>query len=276
MRRNLASQPPRRRSAEVSTVGALIIAIMLVLPGQAHAQAFDWRGFYAGINVGGAAQKASFRNAIRSENGSFPLSTIAGINEAGHGSERRAAFLVGAQAGVNWQAGNLVLGLEFDAQRLNTDLQRVSDAVSLARYTWDNEVSAGWLATARTRLGWSFGNVLVYATGGVAWMAMRLEGSFSGGGTSDKVDVSSRQRGWIAGGGIEWAFDRSWTLRGEYLYADFDRIAASGNRITDCCVDLVELAPLKSYADLGPIKSTIRHSADLSLHLARVGLNYRF
>jgi outer membrane immunogenic protein len=62
---------------------------------------------------------------------------------------------------------------------------------------------------------------------------------------------SSRADGWVAGGGIEYAFADHWTARAEYLHVDF-------NRRTAITADPYAFA-FKDSIDIG-----------------RVGINYKF
>jgi outer membrane immunogenic protein len=90
----------------------------------------------------------------------------------------------------------------------------------------------------RGRVGWAFDSVLVYGTGGLAVTKFDITKSFSwdlndgcptlgtlfnchNGGTS------GTRTGWTAGGGVEWAFAPRWSLKAEYLFADFGRVTYS-------------------------------------------------
>lgn len=107
-------------------------------------------------------------------------------------------FIGGAQIGYNYQfASPFVLGVETDF-----DFSGVSDG----------NYSLNYLGTVRARAGWAFDRVLVYGTGGFAYG----QGSLKAFGLS--ADAS--QTGWTLGAGAEYAFDRSWTARAEYLYVD--------------------------------------------------------
>lgn len=95
--------------------------------------------------------------------------------------------------------------------------------------------------TARTRLGYATGPFLAYVTGGVAWAFT----SFNLPAAPYSFDRA--QVGWTIGAGLEYALSRNFSAKFEYLYADLD----SSN---------------------GVIVST----RDLTMHMLRVGLNYRF
>jgi outer membrane immunogenic protein len=160
-----------------------------VAPALPVVEAADWTGFYIGADLGGAWGAAKFSNpgAAFTVNGS--------------------SVLGGGFVGYNRQYGGLVLGLEGDVQGLGLDRR---DAVNALR------VQQNLLASINGRLGFAFGNVLIYAIGGVAFTDTRLNLgalAFNGNGT-----------GFDVGGGLEYAFSPNWTLRAEYRYYDFGTV----------------------------------------------------
>jgi outer membrane immunogenic protein len=82
---------------------------------------------------------------------------------------------------------------------------------------------------------------------------------FGGGGTGS-WGTSATKAGWTVGAGAEYALNRNWSVRAEYLYVHFDAITASGV-IPD---------------STGAYGSAISTSTDLSAHIARAGVNYKF
>src|SRR5450759_2694167 len=76
-----------------------------------------------------------------------------------------------------------------------------------------------YIATMRGRFGYAFDNILLYATGGFAVSS----GHF---GRTNVVSSDEQLRpglrtGWAAGGGVEYAFQKDWSVRLEYLYTRF-------------------------------------------------------
>ena len=137
--------------------------------------------------------------------------------------------LGGIQGGYNWQTGQFVFGAE-------TDLQLSSASDTFAPYQFSNP----WFGTVRGRAGFAFSNVLVYATGGLAYGRGRL--TFAG------LTETHTDAGWTAGGGIEVGLTPHWSAKTEYLYFDL------GNQ---------------SYVVTGS-------NNELTSHLLRFGVNYRF
>jgi Opacity protein and related surface antigens len=73
----------------------------------------------------------------------------------------------------------------------------------------------------RGRVGYTSGPWLAYATGGFAWAGGRFLNTPTG------VDVEEKhinvRPGWAAGAGLEYAFAPHWSVKLEYLYAQFGK-----------------------------------------------------
>jgi outer membrane immunogenic protein len=107
----------------------------------------------------------------------------------------------GVRGGYNWQTGAWVFGGEADI-----NLSDASDRFA----SW--KFANPWFGTVRGRVGFTFSNVLVFASGGFAYGGGRAElGAFS---------ESRTHIGWTAGGGMEVALTPAWSARVEYLYVD--------------------------------------------------------
>jgi outer membrane immunogenic protein len=122
-----------------------------------------------------------------------------------------------------------------------------------------------WLFTARSRLGLAVGpNVLLYATSGLAVTELGVRNTLSStvslaqGAAND----SGRLVGWTVGGGAEWALNRHWSLRAEYLYLDFGKVTVN--------------APVNTPGPLFPNNNNLATTVDLTAQIVRGGLNYRF
>jgi outer membrane immunogenic protein len=109
----------------------------------------------------------------------------------------------GIQAGYNWQSGNFVFGGEADINISNAD-------DTFAPWKFSNP----WFGTVRARAGLAaWNNVLVYATGGLAFGGLEAERN---GLTEDRSHL-----GWTIGGGAEFALNQNWSVKAEYLYLSF-------------------------------------------------------
>ena len=171
-----------------------------------------WDGPYVGLNVGGR-----WLNDRISTTALPTGSTFSGrLNTWG--------AMGGLQAGYNWQFGNVVAGVEVDANVLGAGSTQTNSALGIT----DSIKSPGFLLTVRPRLGWAFDHrTLVYGTAGYAFETVQVNDSVNfGGPTSALSDVSGRQSGWTAGGGLEYAFSRGVSAKIEYLYVGLGTISS--------------------------------------------------
>lgn len=221
--------------------------------------AWDWSGFYAGVNVGvgipDSPTDTTVINPTPVPNVLFTTTT----------TSNRAGVVGGAQAGYNkvvlpW----LLLGAEADIQ--GADLRGskqifypvgVQGPGSFAAHS----TSLNWFGTLRARGGVLVApETLIYATGGLAYGEVRVnQTAFSLlGGNTTNSSVSEIKAGWTAGGGVEtrlWA--SNWTTKAEYLYVDLGRVTTPG-------------------AALGVGGLFQLTTIDSKEHIVRVGVNYKF
>jgi outer membrane immunogenic protein len=195
---------------------------MAPAPFVAAAPLFTWTGFYFGGNAGyGWTNNGSDDNILFAP-GTFGPGTAGGTITFGDGGRDADGFTGGGQIGWNYQftpGSGWVIGVEADIQAL--DLSR--DQGDAGVFTFTGPVPAGfvpvrndaasldWFGTVRGRLGYAFGQTLVYGTGGFAFAdGGRRSGCVDFVGT---VNVSSfcgtrgddTRWGYAVGGGVEWA-----------------------------------------------------------------------
>jgi len=195
---------------------ALLLALATLSPAPAAdlgvapqtISAFNWTGFYAGVNLGGAWASDTVVQSTRVR--PFSSTTVSS-----------SGIIGGGQLGFNWVAvPNLLLGVEADVS--GADLN--GTATYIGRAQFNEKVDA--FGTVRGRLGYVANNWLFYGTGGFAWSDdefTRTQISATATTTPPLGDVrtnSPTRTGWVAGGGIEWGFARNWTTRIEYLHLD--------------------------------------------------------
>jgi outer membrane immunogenic protein len=149
-----------------------------------------WTGAYVGVHAGGAFGKFSASGF------SQQISGIAG----------------GLHAGYNWQSGNMVYGLEGDA-----DLSGAKKTFKYASGS-SEEVTNGFLGSLRGRVGFTTGSALFYGTGGVAFATLKdTYTSFAGGSAS----FSDTRTGYVLGLGMDYAISSSMSARIEGLHYGF-------------------------------------------------------
>jgi outer membrane immunogenic protein len=174
----------------------------------------DWRGFYVGGNAGGILGRSP-------SNYNNTFAGAANINETFELMPR--GYLGGAEAGYNWQLANWVWGIEADVQGTTAEDK---DACVTYCGTFFTSIAykqtLPWFATARARLGYSFGSTLLYATGGFAYGETRTAITSSVPAISENT-ITHTKGGYTVGAGIETPLDLlgpNWTAKTEYRYMD--------------------------------------------------------
>lgn len=172
------------------TIGGVIFG-MVFTTSAANAQAVSWSGLYTGVNAGGIFGTGNGTKNIFSGN------TWSARDYDGNG------MYGGAQIGYNFELSPLVvLGVENDLAFTGEDARKGSGT--------DPKATVPWFGSGRLRAGMTPPglNTLFYGTTGLAF-----------GEVGNGVDTRLRT-GWTLGGGAEWAFLPSWSLKAEYLYSD--------------------------------------------------------
>jgi outer membrane immunogenic protein len=78
------------------------------------------------------------------------------------------------------------------------------------------ESELNYYGTVRGRLGYSFGRLMAYGTGGYAYGELEVSNIVTG--VADKESLS----GWVYGGGLEYAWNKDLILHAGYRRIDFD------------------------------------------------------
>ncbi len=234
----------------LSSTGAALAADLSAQPWTkapyAPAASFNWTGFYLGANIGGGFGHApSDFSAAGSAVFATAPNSLRGV-------------LGGVQAGYNWQSGSMVYGIETDFQftgmngKVETPCPAGICGIPLqASYGHDLD----WFGTVRGRIGYANNNWLLYATGGYAYARLSTTAIATAGAAEAIARWSDISSGWTVGGGVEFAVNRQWSVKAEYLYADIGRFNQEWT-----------VAPLPTISD--------RTRLDMSI--VRVGANYRF
>jgi len=251
-------------------LGSCLLAMVAAAWPAAAAQ-YNWTGFYVGLNAGGASGSSDVdTSTVFSPVGYFASTSVTSINGNGNGSLSSGGFTGGGQGGFNWQTGNFVLGLETDLGYLGlSDSRTVGPVVypccSPTTYSFKQSVKTDNLFTVRPRFGWAANNWLFYLTGGLAVTSMKTSFDFNDTFAAAHANGSktSIQPGWTAGGGVEFGLGSHWTLRAEYLFAQFNSVSLTSSNLTAFGV-----VPFPA--------NTFRHKGDLESHIGRIAVNFRF
>jgi len=228
---------------------------------------FDWTGFSIGLGVGG-------NYAFSDQQGDVYLnsdykSQITDVLRLDVGNDAgRAGFIGTGQVGYDYQfAPTMVMGVmaNFDlgsnsmdsGGTISSGLCPSCDAgVSLStevKDSWAIAARIGWLPTERTML---------YALGGFTQADISQDGSIfadlGSNGFRESVGSSGWQSGWVVGAGIETMLDDSWSIKGEYRYADYGSLSAHREE------------PLYEGLNVGGDRSD-----DVRVHSVRAVVSYR-
>lgn len=254
------------------------------LPRQAIAAApvSNWTGFYAGVNAGGGWYDGGTR---------YPKGDliVSGYNAIGimtnRDPVRASGALGGFQAGYNYRLRpRWVIGAEVDFQL--ADIGGSGGNHYAPGITTSASQTIQSFGTVRARLGHlAAENLLVYATGGFAFARINNSARFDVGPGVTSVgsfningvtytslcgnpdpnvcytgSSGGLTPGWTIGGGLEYALGQHWSLKGEYLYARFDKTLTA--------------VAVTTQPGTSPITYPARFTTDLNI--VRAGLNYRF
>ena len=211
-------------AAQSAGAADLSVAPLYKAPPLPPTPAYNWSGFYLGVNGGGGWGHSNWDTSA------------ARIGTSGG--------LAGGTAGYNYQFNsNVVLGLEGD--------------IDWAHLTGTN-ASAGCVAGCttsdldelhprmRVRLGYAFGGIMPYVTGGLAVGDIKAA-------TPGFPGATETNAGWTAGGGIEFALPGNWSAKAEYLHVDLGRF--------NCGVNC---------------NGTPTDNVSMHNDIVRAGVNYRF
>jgi high affinity Mn2+ porin len=211
--------------------------------------AYDWTGFYFGVNEGyawGHSNWTASSGGSVLDNGSLSLAQGYDANNQG------GSWFNGLQIGYNRMLQNrVVIGAEADISASsfpNYSGNRIGNTINVLQGTEtysDNVFASG---TVRGRIGYAPGNWLFYATAGFAWTNEQFMLTSANG-----TDSTFQQRvGWVVGAGVEGPLIPHWTVKAEYFYTGY------GNRNID-------------FPSAGQ-----QFTSNLSEQEFRLGVNYHF
>jgi len=178
-----------------------------------------WTGPYLGVQ-GGA-------NAPGTKSGGFDAGGLDGNSALNNYSLSypMTQTSVGAFAGYDYQINRVLVGIEGDYNRVFGSNHSFNAEDQYPGFSGITKVNAQWNASVRGRLGFlPTDRMLVYGTAGVAFAAFDLRYGIEGTQVPlfGDVNVAGDNRiGWTAGAGMQYAFDTSWSMRGEYRYTDY-------------------------------------------------------
>jgi outer membrane immunogenic protein len=161
--------------------------------------------------------------------------------------------IAGGQLGYNYQVASAVFGVELDGQWSGQQ----KDIISFCRFfcTVAETININAFGTLRGRIGVAFDRILLYGTGGAAWISAYDYVTVNG---FNVLGVSGSKVGGAGGLGIEARVAGRFSIRAEYLYMQVNGISGSAS------------------VPFGFGGGMIAESAKIQGSIFRIGGNYRF
>lgn len=205
-----------RRKLLVTT--ALGLTCMFLLPGMAFAQqipGYDWTGPYAGFTMG-VVKSSGVVDFSYDYSPFFTLPTSVNVPSL--------AGAAGIDVGYNQQFGPMVIGIEADGSLVN-----LKAGTAGSNYSIEEQLSS--LLSLRGKVGYSQGNLLFYATFGVAGGEASYSSSVSdlGKGTQSSASASGFATGLIGGAGLEAGVSDKVSLKVEALAYSLNSLSGTGD-----------------------------------------------
>jgi outer membrane immunogenic protein len=207
------------------------------------AVAYDWSGFYLGVNAGLGLGRSP--TSLATPRTLESASAIVG----------REGAIGGGQLGYNLQFGTWVLGVETDIQAASMRDNRFCGdectPITGRAYTVDQRLN--WFGTTRGRIGLATGPVLSYVTGGFAYGGVNTDVATVLGPNLSSGSFNQTRTGYTYGSGVEASLGGNWTGKLEYLY--------------------LNLGTQSGGFGTGPFPGIF--NSEIREHIFRAGLNYR-
>jgi outer membrane immunogenic protein len=214
---------------------------------------YDWTGIYGGLHLGAGVLEDQV------------TTTTTTILQPSGTATKLSPFSVvsGAQAGVNFQIQQVVLGAEGTFTWSNISGTHVTPSL-LPTISENSTSRPRWYATATGKIGYAANDFLFYAKGGAAWMNVHyIQDVAVGGGQSSQTIIDTRS-GFTVGGGVEYGITENLSGRIEYDFLDFGtKNYTFGN---------LSVTPLGGAATPLVLPVAIRSSTSL----ITAGIDYRF
>jgi outer membrane immunogenic protein len=241
--------------SKTSGLGCLAFAATIATAGFAVAPAqagglppvppvYSWTGFYVGAHGGWGWGTTKIQDEILL----LPQDPI---------YTKFDGPLAGAQAGFNYQMGNVVLGAEVDGSWAYIRASGATSRTGVIAATTRDVFGYNYLATGTARVGYTMGQWLAYAKGGAAWGDFEITtANFS----ATPVFYQRSLFGWVGGAGLEVAFLRNVSAKAEYNYIRFseDQLRYVGPNTTSSMEHSIHLVKFGVNVRLGGDAGLVR------------------
>jgi outer membrane immunogenic protein len=180
----------------------------------------NWSGFYVGANGGYGWRDTSDQFAF--PGCSLGADCPGGQSWLGYGGIGADGGFGGGQIGYSRQG---ILGTPWLVAGIEADIQGAGISGSATDMYGENyRMNLDWFGTVRGRIGYAANNTLFYFTGGFAFGGLRQHGEDNTDPSlTANYDFNGTVTGYVLGGGIEYKFNPSWSLKAEYQYLNFGK-----------------------------------------------------
>jgi outer membrane immunogenic protein len=225
------------------------------------AVAYDWSGFYLGLNGGGGwSHKCWDLNAF----GGLPVNPV-----IPDGCSDGSGAVAGGQIGYRWQSSAWVFGVEAQGDWANLKGSNTSLALAGFAGGLTNQSRVNGIGLFTGQVGYAWNNVLLYVKGGAAVTADKYNellsqiGPFPAG--TVFAQASETRWGGAAGVGIEFGFAPNWSAGVEY-----DHLFMGSRNVTETTTGATGI--------FGPAAGTVFRTDNIrqDVDMVTARINYRF
>jgi outer membrane immunogenic protein len=241
--------------AALTGTSALAADMAVKAPKPAPPPPFSWTGVYIGAFAG-----AAWVDTVTTSDPCTPAGgCLSGVSPAAY--TLNTSFSGGGEIGYNYQINPfVVLGVENKFGYLHLS-GSVLMAPAVANETASTRIG-NWFDAYTVRVGATDGHAMFFLEGGGA-TARITTGVVSTTLVTVNTTASKTLTGWAGGGGIEYAFDSHWSVKGEYLALGIN------SAVNTCGAGVINATGF----NLGAFCSTSKIPV---ISTANVGVNYRF
>jgi outer membrane immunogenic protein len=220
--------------------------------------AYDWSGFYIGIDGGGGWGHKCWDIT---QNGTSVLNS-----PVAEGCHDPSGGTVGGQIGYRWQSAAWVFGVEAEGNWANFRAANPSQFYVVPAGTFYNRTTIEAFGLFTGQVGYAWDKFLLYVKGGAAVTSDRYEGYLNaafGRGAAGAVFDSATETRWggVVGVGAEYALSPNWSVALEY-----DHLFMGTNNLTLISTGTIGTAGVVSRVD------NIRQDVDI----VTARINYKF
>lgn len=186
-----------------------------------------WTGFYIGASGGYTRTQVDPTLSLSGGFNQLPPLFTNGLSARGSEDFGFNGAELGGLIGFNYQVRQLVVGIETAGSHLWSRDSRNTGAFVLGQGVPPLQISSSfktnYLFTIAPRVGYAFGRLMPYLTGGLAVGDLDYSQDLSvvgAGATHAGGRVAETNAGWMVGGGLEYALSNHWHARTQYQYVD--------------------------------------------------------